>query len=440
MANIVEPSTEERMINEEYKIWKKNTPFLYDLVMTHALEWPSLSVQWLPGKVVPDDVPYTEQQLLLGTHTSDGEQNHLMIATCRLPKPDAEVDARKYDDEHGELGGFGGAFGKVEIKVRINHEGEVNRARHCPSNKFWVATKTVGGEVHLFDTSKHPSTPKDDGVSPQLRLAGHTKEGYGLAWNPCAGREGHLLSGSDDAVVCLWDVKAAQTSGAAANGAVAPLRRLTAHEAVVEDVAWHRSHPDVFGSVGDDRTLRLWDLRSTRNDRAEKTVRGAHTAEINCLDFAPKNEFLLLTGGADKVVHLWDLRNLKSRLHTFEGHRDEVLQVGWCPFNETVFGSSSADRRANLWDLSRIGEEQTPEDAEDGPPELLFIHGGHTNKASDFSWNPNAGEEWVCASVAEDNVLQVWQMASNIFGEDSEDERCGQGAGAGGPVRDEDLE
>ena len=25
-------AVEERVINEEYKIWKKNTPFLYDLV------------------------------------------------------------------------------------------------------------------------------------------------------------------------------------------------------------------------------------------------------------------------------------------------------------------------------------------------------------------------------------------------------------------------
>jgi hypothetical protein len=39
---------EERVIQEEYKIWKKNTPFLYDLVLSHALEWPSLTVQWLP--------------------------------------------------------------------------------------------------------------------------------------------------------------------------------------------------------------------------------------------------------------------------------------------------------------------------------------------------------------------------------------------------------
>ena len=48
---------------------------------------------------------------------------------------------------------------------------------------------------------------------------------------------------------------------------------------------------------------------------------------------------------------------------------------------------------------------QTEEDAQDGHPELLFIHGGHTSKISDFSWNPN--DDWVVASVAEDNILQA---------------------------------
>lgn len=47
-AENFDEAAEERVINEEYKIWKKNTPFLYDLVMTHALEWPSLTAQWLP--------------------------------------------------------------------------------------------------------------------------------------------------------------------------------------------------------------------------------------------------------------------------------------------------------------------------------------------------------------------------------------------------------
>ena len=41
---------DSRLIQEEYRIWKKNCVFLYDLIMTHALEWPSLTAQWLPGQ------------------------------------------------------------------------------------------------------------------------------------------------------------------------------------------------------------------------------------------------------------------------------------------------------------------------------------------------------------------------------------------------------
>ena len=62
-------AVEERVVNEEYKIWKKNTPFLYDLVMTHALEWPSLTAQWLPDVTRPEGKDYTIHRLLLGTHT-----------------------------------------------------------------------------------------------------------------------------------------------------------------------------------------------------------------------------------------------------------------------------------------------------------------------------------------------------------------------------------
>lgn len=35
-----------------FAVWKKNSPFLYDMVVTQALEWPTLTVQWLPDKEV----------------------------------------------------------------------------------------------------------------------------------------------------------------------------------------------------------------------------------------------------------------------------------------------------------------------------------------------------------------------------------------------------
>jgi histone-binding protein RBBP4 len=41
---------EEQRIFEEYKIWKKHAPFLYDTLYSHALTWPSLTVEWMPTR------------------------------------------------------------------------------------------------------------------------------------------------------------------------------------------------------------------------------------------------------------------------------------------------------------------------------------------------------------------------------------------------------
>lgn len=68
MLSVVETfddAVEERVINEEYKIWKKNTPFLYDLVMTHALEWPSLTAQWLPDVTRPEGKDYSVHRYVI---------------------------------------------------------------------------------------------------------------------------------------------------------------------------------------------------------------------------------------------------------------------------------------------------------------------------------------------------------------------------------------
>jgi len=355
---------------------------------------------------------YSTQRLILGTHTSEGEQNYLTIAEVQLPLEDTEVDARQYDEERGETGGFGAGAGKVTAVQHIHHEGEVNRARYCPQSPFLIATKTVSAAVYVFDYSKHPSKPAKGPCAPDLLLKGHSKEGYGLAWSPLVA--GTLLSGSDDTTICTWDVGAGAGRSSRSLDATGVYK---GHAGVVEDVAWHAQHPARFGSVGDDRALMLWDARAGGGaDARVAHVPNAHSAEVNCLAFNPANEHLLATGSSDHSVALFDARRLGARLATFSGHTEEVFALAWSPKHATVLGSCGADRRLCVWDLARIGAEQAAEDAEDGPPELLFIHGGHTSKISDFAWNPN--DDWVVASVAEDNILQVWQMAEEIYAVD----------------------
>jgi Histone-binding protein RBBP4 or subunit C of CAF1 complex len=68
--------------------------------MTHALEWPSLTVQWFPDVQSVESADYIVHRLILGTHTAD-EQNRLVIAKLLLPNDDAQFDASRYDSDRG---------------------------------------------------------------------------------------------------------------------------------------------------------------------------------------------------------------------------------------------------------------------------------------------------------------------------------------------------
>ncbi|EJT77190.1 histone acetyltransferase type B subunit 2 [Gaeumannomyces tritici R3-111a-1] len=409
---------EHRLINEEYKTWKKNSPFLYDMILSTALAWPTLTVQWLPDVKEPEGKNYRVHRVLLGTHTSESADEYLQIAEVEIPKS-IDPNPDDYDEDRGEIGGYGGGKGseaaaiKWNITQKINHEGEVNRARYQPQNPDIIATACINGTILVFDRTKHSLTPKDKTVSPQFRLEGHKAEGYGLNWSPH--EEGCLVSGSNDHTVLLWDLKNVQADGKA----LKPSRKFTHHSQIVNDVQYHPIAKHFIGTVSDDLTLQILDTRSNSNESAALVARGGHSDAINALDFSPSSEFLVATASGDKTIGIWDLRNVKDKIHTLESHRDAVTSVSWHPHEAGVLGSGSYDRRVLFWDLSRAGEEQQPDDAEDGPPELLFMHGGHTNHLADFSWNPN--EPWMVCSAAEDNLLQVWKVADSIVRRDDGD-------------------
>jgi len=188
-------------------------------------------------------------------------------------------------------------------------------------------------------------------------------------------------------------------------------QKYVAHKDNCEDVCWNKKHGNVFASVGDDKCLMVWDYRTKA--KPQQCVNNAHKAEINCVDFSPFNQELILTGSSDKYVGLWDTRKLSQKLHSLEGHGDQILRVEWSPHSEVHLASCGADRRVIIWDLAMIGMEQTPEDADDGPPEMMFVHAGHTDRVTDLSWNLN--DPWVITSIADNNIIQTWQMTDELF-------------------------
>ena len=107
----------------------------------------------MPDVTRAEGKDYSVHRLILGTHTSD-EQNHLLIASVQLPNEDAQFDASHYDNEKGEFGGFGSVSGKIEIEIKINHEGMNNEEKYrvlSQTSNFFVAN----GRSFLKQLLKH---------------------------------------------------------------------------------------------------------------------------------------------------------------------------------------------------------------------------------------------------------------------------------------------
>ncbi len=360
--------------NIEYLVWRNNVCFLYDTLIEDTLVWPSLTVAWLPGVesysfgiIACRSKPLrsTIRSLLLGTNTSGKERDYLFMAKVMVPGT-----AESEEEAATEVGAA------VRIERQVPHQGEVNRARVCPQRQSIVATRSVGGDIFVFDTDKQaePLGSKNTKFSPMLTLAGHTQEGLGLAWHPS--RPELLLSGGYDNFVYLWDIVAGTS----------PVRCCGVHDSDVEDVAWHPTNSNIFASVGDDKKLLIGDTRSKLD---AVSLPNAHAESALCLAFNPLSETLLATGGGDHTVLVRDLRKLRTPVRSLRYHTQEVTNVRWAC--ERLI-SGGADGRVAVWDL---GEREGP----------VFVHGGHRGVINDLDW---AGG--LVASVDSGNAVQVWKM------------------------------
>ncbi|XP_019171760.1 PREDICTED: WD-40 repeat-containing protein MSI1-like [Ipomoea nil] len=394
MSSGSRPTRSELLEAHEY--WKCNIPILYDFIYGHNLKSPSLTVEWLPGVEIPEGELYRVQKLILGTRAAGNEQNRLLLFQVKLPN---------YDDEGEPRSSVGN--GKLKRVQQINHDGVVNRARYMPQNPSIIATKTDSTEVFIFDCTKHPSNPPRKGVcNPDLRLTGHKGKGHALSWSPF--QQGHLLSGSEDGQICLWDVNATPKDKTLE---VMRIFDIDQHGSV-EDVAWHTEDKNLFGSVGEDKRLRIWDIRTPFMGL---NYGGAHNAKVNSLAFNPICGWVVATGSSDRKVILFDLRKFSAdlNLHTLKWQaQEEVAHVRWNHKNANILASSCAGRKLVVWDLNRIGRFQTSEEAKGGPPEFAFLHFAHQDSITDFSWSPTY--DMAIASAANDKSLHIWRMAKNM--------------------------
>ncbi|KAF3231314.1 WD repeat domain [Orbilia oligospora] len=131
-----------------------------------------------------------------------------------------------------------------------------------------------------------------------------------------------------------------------------------AHTAGVSDVAWS---PDskTLATGSDDKTIRLWELKSGRMIRILK----GHHNYVYCLNFNPQGN-MIVSGSYDEAVRIWDIRSGNCQ-KTLPAHQDPVSGVDFIR-DGTMIVSCSHDKLIRIWDtntgqcLKTLVEEELP--------------------------------------------------------------------------------
>ncbi|XP_027135328.1 peroxisomal biogenesis factor 7 isoform X2 [Larimichthys crocea] len=114
------------------------------------------------------------------------------------------------------------------------------------------------------------------------------------------------------------------------------------------DVAWSEANEHVMVAGGGDGSLQLWD---TANHNAPLRVAKEHTQEVYSVDWSQtRGENLVVSGSWDQTAKVWDPA-LNQSLITLRGHEGVIYSTIWSPHIPGCFASASGDGTLRVWDV-----------------------------------------------------------------------------------------
>jgi hypothetical protein len=143
-----------------------------------------------------------------------------------------------------------------------------------------------------------------------------------------------------------------------------------------------------FASMGEDRTLKVWDATT-----GQELLALPDTGEAQCAAFHPPDGRWLVMGDRSGAVTVSDMTT-RQMVRTLRGHKDAVFALAHSP-DGRVFASASADTTVKVWDTAT--------------GELLRDLRGHERPVLTVAFSPDGR---VLASGGGEAAVKIWDPAT----------------------------
>ncbi|KAJ3315114.1 coatomer subunit alpha [Boothiomyces sp. JEL0838] len=208
-----------------------------------------------------------------------------------------------------------------------------------------------------------------------------------LSWNTYM--KSTIASSDYEGVVSLWDVSVGKK-----------VLNLVEHEKRTWTVDFCELNPTLFASGGDDAKVKLW---STNQKNSVGTIESK--ANICSVKYHPCNGEQLIFGSADHHLHYYDLRNTKSPLYIFKGHKKAVSYVKFLNSDEIV--SASTDCSLRLWSL-----KESLNSPSNQAISSLRTYSGHVNEKNFVGLSVNSDGKYISCGSESNQVYAYYSQLS----------------------------
>lgn len=252
-----------------------------------------------------------------------------------------------------------------------------------------IATAAANGQIVIYDINR-------PGVE-LARLHEHSRQVHRVAFNPYQGAL--LLSGSQDATIRLWDLRALARDESVMT--CRSVHRYPGNNEGIRDLRWSPTEGVEFAAGTDNGVIQRWDLQKPGVPLLKLN---AHEKTCYSIDWHPDGKHLA-SGGGDKNIKIWDFSSSDRRMKPCWQLRapKPVFHVRWRPptwrsedappghWNSTQLATSydNQDPRIHVWDLRRPSMPSRALDRFEIAPTAILWHSGNllwsVNVAGNFT-------------------------------------------------------
>ncbi|KAJ8656956.1 hypothetical protein O0I10_007290 [Lichtheimia ornata] len=255
-------------------------------------------------------------------------------------------------------------FSKPFIGAMGGHiDGVYCMAKH-PNQLNTVISGSGDGEIRLWKLSEQETV---------WRTSGHN----GIVQGVCAGsNSGHFLSCSTDKTVKIWDTTSSSepvqtyladhalmglthhrkdplfaTAGRTVNvwdeNRSEPIHSFEWGADSYQSVKFNQVETNIFASCGTDRTIVLYDMRTSQP--LSKLVMSLRT---NAIAWNPIEAYTFATANEDHNAYIFDMRRMDSAQNVLKDHVSAVMDIDYSPTGQEIV-TGSYDRTLRLFDVRR---------------------------------------------------------------------------------------